>query len=632
MERNTNKLYRPFLVLMATLLLGISMSFGQDQITELDEIEITASSIKKFGVGANVTELDSALIENYAQSSLAAILNVQSSAYIKQYGAGMLSAISIRGTGAGHTVVRWNGLQVGYPFLGQSDLSLLPLDFTNEISLVHGSASARYGTGAIGGIINLKSLKPAKGFSTTLNQSIGSFGATNSTIMVSTSGTKGYTKVGGFYNQSENDFPYKSISGKELGTQENASYTMKGVQIESALFINSKNTLTLNLQSVNADRNLQPSLGSSAANNQKDNNLWGSIVYNHKLTFGALKAQYGYLYDQIDYNGSTTDSKQHKGELIFENDFGARLSTEIGVNSTWVEVHTPFYEDSLATEHRSNIYASLLWHLSNRLDASFNFRQAFVTGYSIPFTPSVGLDYRALKKNSWILNVKGQLAKGYKVPTLNDRYWVPGGNLNLEPEESVNAEVGLYLKNSSTLPFWVSVTSYKLWVNNWILWLPSGAIWSPENKRKVEGFGIELETGIENNIGQAVLKGWLNYAYTKSMNQEAQDQYDRSVGKQLPYVPFHNGNITAQLNVKNWNFQLNGAATGKRFITSDNETEVPGYALLNIRAGYSFSFEQWNLQTYLNANNVTNTNYQSIINKAMPGINFLAGVKINFNK
>ena len=35
-----NIAYRPFLILMAILLPGLSISFAQDQITELDEIEI----------------------------------------------------------------------------------------------------------------------------------------------------------------------------------------------------------------------------------------------------------------------------------------------------------------------------------------------------------------------------------------------------------------------------------------------------------------------------------------------------------------------------------------------------------------------------------------------------------------
>ena len=632
MGKIINKSYRPFLILTSILLSGLTMSFAQDRVTKLDEIEITASSIKKFGVGATVSQLDSSIIQNYTQSSLATLLSIQSSAFIKQYGAGMLSTVSFRGTGASHTVVRWNGMQVGYPFLGQTDLSLIPLDFISEINLVHGSSSARFGTGAIGGIIDLQSHKPQSGLSVLANQSVGSFGSANSSLQVTTSGAKGYIKVGGLFKQSENNFPYKSSSDTNLGNQENANFSIQGLQFESAYTINAKNVLTFNLQNVKADRSLQPSIGSNAINNQKDANFWSSIIYSSSLKEGLVTTQYGFLYDKINYNGSVTDSKQHKTELIIEYDFGRSLSAEIGINSTWVEVLTPFYENNSGSENRSNLYASILWRLTNKLDASFNLRQAFVTGYEIPFTPSIGMDYNFINSIFWRFNVKTQLSKGYRVPTLNDRYWVPGGNLALEPEESLNAEIELDLKNNGNIPFWLTATTYKLWVDNWILWLPNGAIWSPENKRKVEGFGVEMEAGLEKEIGQANLKGWLNYAYTKSTNKEALHEYDRSAGKQLPYVPFHNGNITGQLIFNHWDFQLNGVVTGKRFITSDNETEVPGYMLLNARFGYKIHVGYSKIRIYLEANNITNTNYQSIINRAMPGVNFLAGAKLNFNK
>ena len=637
MEKIVNKPYRPFVVLLAIFVSVAQLCFAQDQITELDEIEITASPLKKFGVGATVTKLDSSIIENYSQTSLATLLTVQSPVYIKQYGAGMLSTISFRGTGAGHTVVRWNGMQVGYPFLGQSDLSLLPLDFTSEVSLVHGSSSSRYGTGAIGGIIDLKAAKPQTGLSVIANQSLGSFGTSNSTLQVAASGLKGFVKVSGIYNQSENNFPFKSSTGKPLGYQENASYSMQGVQLESAYFINSNSSISLSLQSINADRNLQPSIVSNANDNQIDNNFWSSLTYTHKLEMGQLKAQYGFLYDKINYNGSITDSEQHKSEVIIEYDFTASLSAELGVNATWAKVFTPFYENGSANEDRSNIYASLLWRLSNKLDASFNFRQGFVSGYSIPFTPSVGLDYNLLTTSDWKLDVKSQLAKGYKVPTLNDHFWVGEGavgNKDLAPEESINAEIGFGLRNNGNIPFWITTTTYKLWVDNWILWLPNGANWSPENKRKVKGFGLEVEMGFEKSFNGMQLKGWLNYAYTKSTNLLARDEYDRTVGKQLPYVPFHNGNITGQLKVGQWQVQANAQATGKRFTTGDNanENKVSGYVSLNIQTSYNFNINQWSSLVYLDVNNITNTNYQSIINRAMPGINFLGGVKINFNK
>lgn len=634
MDRYKNISYRPFLFLLALFIVsGMSMSFAQDQVTELEEVEISATAIQKFGVGATISTIDTFIIENNKQNSLAQLIATQSSAYIKQYGAGMLASISFRGTGAGHTTFQWNGLQVGYPFLGQTDLSLIQMDFIDEVNLVHGSASARFGTGAIGGTVELKSNDPKEGISILVNQSMGFFGTSNSSIHFSKGGNHGYIKVGGFYKKSENNFPYKSSGGKKLGNQANADYSISGGHLSAKYVLNKNNSFDIQLQGTYANRNLQPSIGSTSNNNQIDNNFWSTIKYANIFSSGFSAIQYGFLYDNINYNGSITYSNQHKIDATYEYDFHPNISIELAANSTFVEVITPFYNSGTANEKRANLFSSMRWMAYNNLIFRLNLRQSFVTGYKIPFTPSIGFDFRAVNSTLWGFNVVGQFSKGYKVPTLNDRFWVPGGNLDLNPEESVNAEIGAVLKNKGNIPFWIKTTAYQLWVENWILWLPNGAIWSPENKRKVKGFGLEFESGIEKHISQEVqLKAWLNYAYTKSTNQEALDEYDRSAGKQLPYVPFHNGNITTQINTGNWDFQLNGVFTGKRFITADNETEVPGYAILNVITGYTFSLHTVKARAYINANNITNTNYQSIINKAMPGINFLAGVRINFNK
>ena len=36
-------------------------------------------------------------------------------------------------------------------------------------------------------------------------------------------------------------------------------------------------------------------------------------------------------------------------------------------------------------------------------------------------------------------------SRNFRAPTLNERYWQPGGNPDLEPEESYNIEAGITL-------------------------------------------------------------------------------------------------------------------------------------------------------------------------------------------
>lgn len=623
-------LYKTWLVAIGILTTSISYA-QEEEVTQLDEVEVVANEISKFGAGASISTLDSTIIGNYEQVSIATLLSSQSTLFIKQYGQGMLASASFRGTGAGHTLVQWNGLQVGYPFLGQSDFSVMPLAFTNQIVLLHGASSARYGTGAIGGSIHLKNNTPVDGLHVGLNQSVGSFATSNTSFELSNSGDKGFILVRGLHTFSKNDFPVRSTSGISIGRQINAGYSIRGGLIEGKYFLNPSTWMHLNIQSTYTDRDLQPAIGSTANDHQYDTNFWTSLAFTHQFRSGEVTARYGYLFDKIDFNGNATVSYQQVGDISLSNDLTNWLITEIGINTRWVDVRSPYYTGSKSNELRSGIYASATAEITRALKSSINLRQTFNTGYTIPFTPSIGVEYSVLHNTKWELGISGQLAKGYKVPTLNDRFWVPGGNPDLEPEESLNAEFGIHLSKHEDQPIWLDLTGYKMWVNNWILWLPQGTFWSPENKRKVEGEGIELELGTKKNIGDLHTKYWVNYAFTKSTNMEALDAYDRSAGKQLPYVPLHNGNVNVLFSIKSWSIYANTVFTGKRYTTTDNENAVPGYVLVNAGISKNFNLNSWDLRAYLNLNNITNTNYQSVNNRAMPGINVQAGAKINFH-
>lgn len=622
--------YSTNVLILTLLLVCYHTVFAQERVTQLQEVEILAEKLSKFGVGASITELDSTLLKNYGRQSLADVLATTSSVYLKQYGAGMLASISFRGTGAGHTNVRWNGLQVGYPFLGQADFSTIPMEFIGDVSLLHGSSSARYGTGAIGGLVNLTNKVPQQGLTASINQSVGSFGTTNTFLQLTKAGGKGYVRLAGLYNRSDNNFKVRYSSGEPLDRQTNANYGVKGGLLEAKYNLTERSSLQLNIQNTYTDRNLQPSIGAVSSDNQKDQNLWSSLEFTQVLAQGELSLNYGYLFDQINFNGSITDSYQHVLQGAISTDLKPWLAIEAGGNSTWVEVQTPNYTSGSANELRGGAFVSVTLSSGNRFETSINLRQSFVSGYAIPFTPSIGVAYKLYDFNHWDVKLRSQLSKGYKVPSLNDRFWVPGGNPELLPEESVNAEVGLDITKGKH--FWANTTAYKMWVDNWILWLPQGAIWSPENKRKVEGNGAEFELGIKQTLGKAKVRYWLTYAYTKSTNVEALDVYDRSAGKQLPYVPLHNGNINAQFQVKGWSCLVNGKFTGRRFTTTDNESYVPGYVLINLRFSKHMQWEYWAAHAYINLNNLTNTNYQSVSNRAMPGINLLAGIKISLNK
>ena len=86
-------------------------------------------------------------IESHVTDNLADLLSKETPIYIKSSGPGGLSTISIRGAGASHTQLYWNGISINSPTLGQLDLATLPVAFIDEAEIHLGASSVVDGSG-----------------------------------------------------------------------------------------------------------------------------------------------------------------------------------------------------------------------------------------------------------------------------------------------------------------------------------------------------------------------------------------------------------------------------------------------------------------------------------------------------
>ena len=57
----------------------------------------------------------------------------------------------------------------------------------------------------------------------------------------------------------------------------------------------------------------------------------------------------------------------------------------------------------------------------------------------------LGTEVYVLRNEKNKLTIRAQVARGYRVPTLNDRYWIPGGNPDVVPEDAIHFEGGAEL-------------------------------------------------------------------------------------------------------------------------------------------------------------------------------------------
>ena len=599
----------------------------------LEPVEIVNIRLSPFAIGASTTSLDSTLIFLEAAPNLADLITNYTSTAVKSYGNGMLSTISFRGTGPSHTAVLWHGINISYPMLGQSDLSLLSIALSEQVTIQQGTGAALYGSGALGGTISLSNGEPNIGTSLLLSQWFGSFGTIKNNFRASYANDKYFVKIATLWDQSNNDFSFKNSTklGSPTEVQQGADYKILGTALELGVVIGEQGKLNVSSQYFIADRNLQPSMNANMpADNQKDENIRIRTKYQHNGASLNWNINYAYLHDVIGFNGAKTFADQQVVRAEMDRNLFSWLNFNLAADYNFIQINSPFYAAERTKENRANLWASLLFNPISPLLVSINLRQSFNPNYTIPFIPSLGVEYLAIKSSTHQLNIKTLLARGFRVPTLNEQFWQPGGNPNLIPEDSYSVEIGLSGKSIKVLSFSYELTAYRMWVENWILWRPQGSFWSPENIKHVDVYGLEASGSLKHKLADVNIKWLGNYAFTKSINRTGLDQFDRSVNKQLAYVPVHRATLSSISEWNSWSFLLNAAFTGQRFVTADNEESLPEYLLLNLRLGKSFKKGRYIFKGHANINNVLNTNYQSIENRAMPGINYLIGITISY--
>ncbi|MBI3235132.1 MAG: TonB-dependent receptor [Bacteroidetes bacterium] len=246
-----------------------------------------------------------------------------------------------------------------------------------------------------------------------------------------------------------------------------------------------------------------------------------------------------------------------------------------------------------------------------------------VDGQVKPFCIDIGYQrmFRANKKNSFAYSQS--ISQNYRLPTLNERYWQPGGNPYILPEISKSVEgTAKYIYTRNQIQNVFSATGYYNDISNWIQWVPGSAgFWEVRNTAQVTTKGVELNNEFNYTQRQNIYTLRFNYSYNLSTNKNTE--------KQLIYTPFNIINLSALVKYKDWVFTANMHYTGFRFTSTDNLNWMPAYQLTNVSVQRAVKIKRINYTFSLLANNIFNTSYQTVENFAMPGRSFLFKLQLN---
>jgi vitamin B12 transporter len=603
----------------------------------LQEVTVRSSRVDVFAVGAHIDKPDTLLVKVLQSASLSELLAVSSGATINSYGVGGLSTISLRGGGGTQAAVVWNGINIQSPMNGGVNLSGMPTAFFGNIQIQQGGSGTLVGSGAMSGILHLSGenlFHERNGGEVRVG--LGNFENRQLFLSGKYGNEKVATSVRVMGQMARNNFTYENTAriNDPLVRQTNAGLKQGGVMQEAHIRLRGKTLLTTGLWYQHYDKDLQTQMTSSnpAHQNQTDDNVLGSLNLRFYGQGYSVNVKQGVVLNQVDYTDPdmpTSSALSRSMSLMSEADgriqLNARYLLNIGLNYTHDRAETEGY-GGLVSRDRLAFFSFLrMNHFNGQLVTVLSLRDEASNETLHPLVFSIGNDWH-LTHN---LAFKTNLSKNYRIPTLNDLYWLAGayakGNPNLKPESGWSGEGGLYYaRQTGSQATELSGTLFFTYVKDWIVWLQDSAIWEPTNKKTGRSHGLEARAGHAWRAGDAQLGANLSYFYTFSQ-LGTEDAYD---GKQMIYIPRHKASalMTAAWKKLEAGFVL--SFTGERYY--DYANTIDPYLLGDAFASWRLPVKNAHITLNGRVNNIWNNAYQVMAFYAMPQRNYNLALAVTF--
>lgn len=503
-------------------------------------------------------------------------------------GSGSTSGFSMRGTNTDHILYLIDGVPIGSATSGVTSIQYLPVGQIERIEVVRGPRSSLYGSDAIGGVVQIFTIKSDE---QKLTASAG-YGSDNTKEMNASysNGNESSHFSGGvsIFNTDGYDF-YGYKTGYPAPTANSADQDDDGYSNYSL--------------SLNGDHKLNDALKISGLflRSQGENEFDGyankdsQTDFTNQIMSGTLGYQateiwhsqlkisrsYDKQYNQLQDNTSKTRFNTTSDILSWQNDFVIRdydlLTLGLDYKDDKVDSSSDYTEDSRWNQAAFAQYQYVGDFFNTQMSFRYDDNEAFGSHNTWSFATGFNLD-----KNVRITTSYGT---AFKAPTFNDMYWPADfffkGNPDLKPEESESFDFGVELSTGETLwtahYFDTNVTNLITYVNSY----PSISMMENVSKAKINGLELTVATNI--------------YGWQLSGNASFINPTDDDTGLMLARRSKRNLNLSLDKSVGAFSYGASVIASSERFNKVGEEQQLPGFGLMNIRAAWEIN-KQWTIK------------------------------------
>lgn len=572
---------------------------------------------------------------------------------VKDYGGvGGMKTVNIRGLGAGHTGVTYDGVQVGDCQSGQVDLSRFTLDNVSLVSLQIGQEdnidqSAKAYTSA--GLINISTLQGVSDRKSHLTTTLrtGSYGLFSPSLLYhqqfSRLGISAYTS----YERADGVYWFTLKNGiKTIHERRNNSdiKTWRG-ELSMNYQLTDKQTLQWKAYGFTSNRGLPGAViydNTYSAERLKDKNVFTQMLYENRFSNrikmkAAAKWNYAWSrYSDIPASGYKEDTYRQNEtyltatlwtnplqglNLSFAQDYAHNhLSMTLPKaanptrNSLWTALATNYQIGAFSVN--ASLLATNIYERVKQGNASDGFHR---------LSPAFSMQWRCLQDF--------RLRFGYKdifrTPTLNELYYTGIGNRHLNPEKSRQWNLGATYSHTFNRTLQLSLTAdgYFGNVTDKIIAVPKMFYWQMMNAGKVRQLGLDVSANIEKRWGN----DWTVSATGSYSLMKATDISDPTVvyyRNQIAYTPLHSGSASVLLHTPWLDFSYNVLFMGERYTLSYNipDNRMKPFADHSITLSREFNINKQQLRVQFDVRNLGNKNYEVVRFYPMPGTNWRLSV------
>ncbi len=621
--------------------------YPQEVVIPLEQVTISAYAKSSHLSSFQSIRLDSLQKGRFAVSDLATLLKSETNINITQYGGeGSLSSIRLRGSGPSHTQVNWNGIPVNSPTTGTIDLSLVSSLMADEVDLIYGASGSLFGSGTFGGSLNLIN-KPDwnNRLGIMVFGEAGSWNHYKSGVSVRTGRDNWQYHAGGYLQSSQNNYSYRNnfLPGNPIERRANDTLRSSGFQQHLFLKLPGNWTVQAGMWLQNRDKDLPASMSAGNGNiaNQQDRSLRLFTRVSKTWKRSVLEIVGSRFVDSLLF----TEYARGKDQALRQSGLLSGISSA-GLSGRWYPSNLLTFEagtemeshkaqgssfQGVMTEYRGALFGSARYK-SEHLTLMTGLRQVLFSGSQTRTLYSLTARYEVPGIN---LALKGQVSNKFRLPTLNERFWQPGGNPTLLPETGTGLESGLEwgIKRTAGSGIQIATTFFLQNIHNWVQWVPTGTYWSPENIRFVRCQGFEASGIYTDKIGTALATLKTTYSYTESLDMNFVSDDTRIAG-QIPYVPRHQVQSRLSLAIRGFEGFLSYRFTGSRYTTDDHDPWLMLKPMHIADFGLSdrLFLKEHEVLISFRIHNLLNNSYQLIRAYPAPGRSFFISINYMFNQ